>query len=140
MVNLSQKIIILFSLLFFFLAGNSFALCVFNPAVDPGSPTSSFVETKRNSQVVAVFAGENRENPVDHKNIPALKQRFRGKRSTPSLSTFEASVTRTSILPSLLFSEHLLYDSTSTRQNLSLQNLRTVVLLMYAETLAHHSR
>lgn len=139
MVNSSQKIITLFSLLSFLLAGNSSALCMFNFAADPGSSPSSFTETKKISQVVTVSAVKNKENPTGHKTIPPLKQRFRGKRSTTSLSTIETSVTRTSILPYLLFPGHLLYDSTSTWQNSSLRNLKTVVLLVYAETFAHHS-
>jgi hypothetical protein len=130
MVNLSQKIIILFSLLAFLLAGNSSAFCTVNSATDPTSPLSSFTQVKRDLQIATVSAAKNTESSTGHKNIPALKQRLRGKRSTTSLSTIEASQALASILPSLLHQEHPQYTSTVTWQNSSLRNLRSIVLLI----------
>ena len=130
MVNLSQKIITLFSLLFFLQAGISPALCALNSAGDSGSAPPSLSAATQDDQVGAVSAEKNKENSASHKNTPALKQRLRGKRSTPSLSTIDASVTLTSTLPSLLFPGHLYHGTTSAWQKPSLRYLRTVVLLI----------
>jgi hypothetical protein len=131
MLSTEKKIITLFSLLTFMVAGLSSALCAFVAATE--TPSSSFAlqqAADKASQAVVLTGGNSKLARSGHKNPPALKQRPRSKRITATDLPIAPPLSLYAPVSVPLFTTSLEQKSCAVLQNLALQQLQSIILLI----------
>ena len=130
MMDLARKTTIIFSLFFFLLAGVYPAISSFAKPFDDHKTSTASIKTGGSVHSTAISELAGNGNQDCHKKVSAIKQRTRSKRSTAlSLPVEPAPQNSLSFVPPKS-SDGLYHQSTALLPAPSLQNLRTMVLLI----------